>query len=633
MPLEGLVYAALSYSTIARGRIATLDTAEAEAAPGVALVMTHRNAPRMKPPPVFDVERRRRRPAATCPSCRMPAIHWNGQPVARGARRDAGTGRPCHIADRALPTTRQPAVTVSLRRGQGAAHRTRHALGEPPSLEIGDAEAALAAGRVQGRPDLSARRAYNHNAIELHAATVAWEGGRARPSTTPRRWSARTAWTLAQVFGLKEDQVRVLSPFVGGGFGGKGPVEPSDPRRRGVQAGRPAGAASCCRARACSGSSAGAPRPSSASRSAPSRDGTLAALIHTGVAAMTTHNDCPEQFTFPARHLYAAETFKLEQEVADMDMLANTFMRAPGESVGTFALECAIDELAADDEASTRSSCGGASSPRRIRPRARRSRRATSSRPIAAAPSGSAGTSAIAAPRPPARGRMADRHGLRDRAPIPTTACRAARRASRSTADGRARCQTAQPRDGHGHRHGAGAARRRAARPAARGRDVRLRRHDLPSGTMAGGSSQTASIGAAVIAAQPSAGRQELLKLAGNDSPLAGLKAGRGRGARRRALRKRDDPVAARELRLDPGARQARRARSCEAGAPLPLEMHEVLDALLRRAVLRGAASTRSPARRGCRASSARSTAAASSMPRPRPASSAAASSWGWAWR
>jgi xanthine dehydrogenase YagR molybdenum-binding subunit len=64
-------------------------------------------------------------------------------------------------------------------------------------------------------------------------------------------------------------------------------------------------------------------------------DGTLAALVHTGVAAMTTHNACPEQFTFPARHLYAADTIKVAQQVADMDMLANTFMRAPGESVGT----------------------------------------------------------------------------------------------------------------------------------------------------------------------------------------------------------------------------------------------------------------------------------------------------------
>ena len=51
--MEGMVYAALRYSTIARGRITTLDTSAAEAAAGVVLVMTYRNAPRMQPPPLF----------------------------------------------------------------------------------------------------------------------------------------------------------------------------------------------------------------------------------------------------------------------------------------------------------------------------------------------------------------------------------------------------------------------------------------------------------------------------------------------------------------------------------------------------------------------------------------------------
>src|ERR1700678_3716149 len=52
-PMEGMVYAALAYSTIAKGRIATLDTSAAESADGVVLVMTHRNAPPLKPAPPF----------------------------------------------------------------------------------------------------------------------------------------------------------------------------------------------------------------------------------------------------------------------------------------------------------------------------------------------------------------------------------------------------------------------------------------------------------------------------------------------------------------------------------------------------------------------------------------------------
>src|ERR1041384_7916805 len=52
-PMEGMVYAALAYSTIAKGRISTLDTTETETAPGVVLVMTYRNAPKLRPPPLF----------------------------------------------------------------------------------------------------------------------------------------------------------------------------------------------------------------------------------------------------------------------------------------------------------------------------------------------------------------------------------------------------------------------------------------------------------------------------------------------------------------------------------------------------------------------------------------------------
>ncbi|HYZ81359.1 MAG TPA: hypothetical protein VE571_08835, partial [Solirubrobacteraceae bacterium] len=59
-------------------------------------------------------------------------------------------------------------------------------------------------------------------------------------------------------------------------------------------------------------------------------DGRFTALIHTGISAMTPYNALAEQFTFPARHIYATQTLKTDQQVVDMDMLANSFMRAPG---------------------------------------------------------------------------------------------------------------------------------------------------------------------------------------------------------------------------------------------------------------------------------------------------------------
>ena len=75
-------------------------------------------------------------------------------------------------------------------------------------------------------------------------------------------------------------------------------------------------------------------------------DGRFEALIHTGTVAKTRHNALPEPFILPARCLYAADNVRLDVQAVELDMLANTFMRAPGEAVGTFALECAIDELA-----------------------------------------------------------------------------------------------------------------------------------------------------------------------------------------------------------------------------------------------------------------------------------------------
>jgi len=74
----------------------------------------------------------------------------------------------------------------------------------------------------------------------------------------------------------------------------------------------------------------------------------LDALIHTGVVAMTPHNNMPEPFVLPAKSVYASKTFFLDVETVRMNMVANTFMRAPGEAVGTFGLESAMDELAVE---------------------------------------------------------------------------------------------------------------------------------------------------------------------------------------------------------------------------------------------------------------------------------------------
>lgn len=512
--VDGLTYAALAYSSIARGRIASLDTAAAEAAPGVVLVMTHHNAPRLNRPPLFFSA-----PEAAAPSdlpiMQDDSVHWNGEPIALVLAESQEQAD--HAAGLIEASYEIGQASLSFDEAIRRPRELEVILREPPLIEIGDAEAALAAAPVTVDRTYRTPR-HSHAAIEPHAATILWEGDRLTiHDTTQMLHSER--WTIAAILGIDQEKIRILSPFVGGGFGGKGlwshqilaiaaaklsgrPVRIAL-SREGVF--RVAGGRTLTEQRVALGARA---------------DGRLAALIHTGTAGMTRHNNCPEQFTFPARHLYAADSFRIHQNVADLDMLANTFMRAPGESIGTFALECALDELAealSVDPVELR---------RRIEPES----------------DPTSGTPFSARHLVEAYARGAERFGWDRRDPTPGTRRDGEWRIGMGVATGTypyyrmplGVARITLTRDGHAvmemasHEMGMGTATVQAQLLAEQlGLPVDRVRFaygdsDLPHGTIAGGSSQTASIAATMIAARRAL-LGELIKLAGNDSPLAGL--------------------------------------------------------------------------------------------------------------
>lgn len=333
--MENLAYAALCYSTISRGRIRSFDLSAAQAVPGVVHIMTYDNAPRLKAPPLFP----KGAAGSTLPVMQDASIHWNGEPVAVVVADTQEQADQAAALVRITYEAEAPKVAFD----HEPSKPPQNILGEPTRITIGEAEKALAAAPVRVDQMYRTPR-HHHGAIELHAVTVAWEGDELLVHDSTQMVQL-TQMTFAHVFGLPMESVRVLSPFVGGGFGGKSvwnhhilaaavSREVARPirmlvSREGVF--RETGGRTTTRQRVALGARA---------------DGTLAALIHTGAAAMTSHNSCPEQFTFPARHLYAADSFLLEQHIVELNMVPNTFMRAPGESVGTFALESALDELA-----------------------------------------------------------------------------------------------------------------------------------------------------------------------------------------------------------------------------------------------------------------------------------------------
>ena len=304
--LDYMVYAALAYSTVPRGRIAKLDTAAAEAAPGVVLVMTYRNAPRLKPAPVF-MSGDKAAAGDDIPIMQDDQIHWNGQPVAMvlaETQEQADHAKSLiGIAYEALPATTSLAAAVAEGLQPGVFQ------GEPLQVKIGDAESALAQAPYSIDAAYSTPR-HTHNAIEPHATTLAWNGDELTVHDGSQG-VAHMAWTIAQVFGLDETQVHVTSPFVGGGFGSKTlwqhqilgaaaaklaqrPVRIAL-SREGVN--RIVGGRTLTRQRVAIGAAA---------------DGEFTALIHTGTVAMGRHNNMPEPFILPARSAYAAKSFKLD---------------------------------------------------------------------------------------------------------------------------------------------------------------------------------------------------------------------------------------------------------------------------------------------------------------------------------
>lgn len=564
VPLDNLTYAALVYSTIARGRIAGIQIEDAGAAPGVVLIMTHKNMPRIGAPIPFT-NADRGAAVSDRPVMQDDRVSWNGQPVA------LVLAETQEQADYAANLVRvdyvQESAALAFATAKANAEPPANILGQPTVLEIGDAEAALREASVKVDCVYRTPR-QNHCTIEPNAVTAIWRGDELTVHDSIQAINLEKK-TLASMFGIKPEQVRVLSPFVGGGFGNKMMWDHQVLAIAAAKlAQRPVRLALSREGvfRATGGRTLTEQRVALAGKP----DGTLAALIHTGVVANGPDNVWPEQFTFPARHLYAADTIKVAQEVAKLNMVANTAMRAPGESVGTFALESALDELA----------IAMSLDPIELRRRIEPEKDPTSGKDFSA-------RNLLEAYR-----RGAERFGWERRnktlrsqrdgewligqgvatATYPYYRMPGGAASIRLSADGRAVVRMAS------HEMGMGTATAQAQHAAERlGLPIEMvvfeyGDTDYPSGTLAGGSSQTASIIAAVTAASEAL-FTELLKIAGNDSPIAGLKLDEIE-ARDAGLCHREDPSRC-EGYVSILQRAGRDDVACEASAPPPLEMQQ----------------------------------------------------------
>ena len=345
--LPNMAHAVIVTSTIGRGRIKHVDTRAAEAAPGVLAVLTPSNAERL-PGAGGGNQAGAQGPAARGGSTmRVPTllqddeVHYNGQPIA------------VVVADtfeRAMASVQLVTVEYAEERpvldpttAPKNAAETVKPLGGERTTARGNVEQGLALAAVTVDQTYTTPLE-NHNPMEVHSTIASWDGASLTLyESTQGIFSVRNS--VAKNFGLSPDSVRVVAYFTGGGFGSKGGAWSHETlaamAARRVK--RPVKLV--LTRRQMFGPVGGRPHTSQRITLGAAPDGQLTAIRHTSTSTTSTLENWVEPATSQTRMLYAAPNLETQYDLVRLNVGSPTFMRGPGESTGTFALESAMDEL------------------------------------------------------------------------------------------------------------------------------------------------------------------------------------------------------------------------------------------------------------------------------------------------
>ncbi|MGE0747056.1 MAG: xanthine dehydrogenase family protein molybdopterin-binding subunit [Rhodospirillales bacterium] len=337
----GLAHAALVTATITRGRIADLDTGAAKRLPGVLEVLTHLNRP-----PLPDDDAAYSDQVAPDGTPFRPLyddqVHFNFQPIAVVVAETAEIAR--HAASLVRVRYAQEPHVTDLDKQRGAAFDLPKGASIPESNPRGDAAGALAAAAVRHEAEYVIPPEH-HNPMELYATTVIRDGGGRLTVYDKTQGVQNVHGHLCGVFGLKPEDVRVLNPYMGGGFGSG--LRPQFNVLLAVLAARALQRSVRLVLTRQQMYGLGF-RPETIERIAlgATADGTLTAITHEAIA-MTSRNEAfARNDTTWSAMLYRCANTAFTHKLARLDISTPCDMRAPGATTGVHALECAMDELA-----------------------------------------------------------------------------------------------------------------------------------------------------------------------------------------------------------------------------------------------------------------------------------------------
>jgi xanthine dehydrogenase YagR molybdenum-binding subunit len=331
--LDDIAYAWPVASTVAKGSVRAIDVADALARPGVLMVLWADNAPRLGSvdDPELELFQSRR-------------VAYRGQFVAGVVATTLEAAR--EAADLVRCDYDVEPHDVTLRDDHPGLYAPDHVNpNNPTDTGLGDFDGAFATAPVRIDATYTTPGQHN-NPMEPHATVASWAGDELTVIDSNQS-PARVRDALARLFGLEPNAVRVVTEHVGGGFGAKG-----FPRPNAVLAamaarviGRPV---KCVLTRQHQFAVVGHRTPSiQRIQLGADLDGRLVAIGHDVFEQTSTLKEFAEQTAVATRHMYAAPNRRTTHRLVRLDVPTPFWMRAPGECPGMFALESAMDELAA----------------------------------------------------------------------------------------------------------------------------------------------------------------------------------------------------------------------------------------------------------------------------------------------
>ncbi|WP_432076512.1 xanthine dehydrogenase family protein molybdopterin-binding subunit [Streptomyces wuyuanensis] len=345
IPVPDMAYAYVVGSRIAAGRVTDIDVSAARAEEGVLAVLTHRNLPRIaEQPPLIPSLAGTAAPGQTFFPMQDDTVHYAGQQIAVVI---ADTWERAQHAARLVRVSYEETTPVTtLDQGRDDTYVPERIFGGwiPGRLERGDVAAGLAEADVLVDGTFTCA-ANNHNPIEPACTTAQWEGDELLLYDTTQGVNA-TQMTVSRLLGLPMSRIRVMGHYVGGSFGCKAMIHAHSTlaAMAAREVGRPV---KLVLTREQMFTSVGHREEQEQHLTmGATRDGRLTAIRHHKLSPTSHFDDWAEPSIGVSSEIYACPNYEGVYRLFRANTMTPTFMRAPGEASGMYALECSMDELA-----------------------------------------------------------------------------------------------------------------------------------------------------------------------------------------------------------------------------------------------------------------------------------------------